>query len=124
MPDFCLWSRNRSSDYRSSLVAATDNGLQAPEPAGGVARVKSAKSNRRRVRQLAHPPEGAQPLLNAPDITTSRDGATLRYHRVPPGCALRPSAVAALAEGRCSGGFTPEATGAARRGNAADASVW
>jgi hypothetical protein len=38
--------------------------------------------------------------------------ARQRHHRaVPPGCALRPSAVAALADGRRSGGFTLEATG-------------
>ena len=36
---------------------------------------------------------------------------------VLPGGALRRSAVAALAEGRCSGAFTAEATVAARRAN-------
>ena len=37
------------------------------------------------------------------------------------GCALRRSEVAALTDGRCSGGFTPEATGvAARHANTAE----
>jgi hypothetical protein len=39
-------------------VAAADDGLLAPELAAGIARVKSAKSNRRLVRQVAHPPAG------------------------------------------------------------------
>jgi len=39
------------------------------------------------------------------------------------GRALRRPAVAALADGRCSGGFTPEATAAARRANAPELSV-
>jgi hypothetical protein len=38
--------------------------------------------------------------------------------------ALRRSEVAALSDGRCSGGFTPEATVAARRANAPELSVW
>jgi hypothetical protein len=39
------------------------------------------------------------------------------------GCALRQSAAAALTDGRCSDGFTPEATGAARHANASKLSV-
>ena len=41
-----------------------------------------------------------------------------------PSRALRRSEVAALSDGRCSGGFTPEATVAARRANAPELSVW
>jgi hypothetical protein len=39
------------------------------------------------------------------------------------GGALRQSAVAALADGRCSGGFTLEATVAARLANTPEVSV-
>src|ERR1022692_5252420 len=39
------------------------------------------------------------------------------------GSALRPSAVAALTDGRCSGGFTPKATVAARHVNGRIASA-
>jgi hypothetical protein len=51
------------------LPVATDNALLAPEPAADIARVKSAKSNRRQVRQLAHPPEGP----GAPERAGHRD---------------------------------------------------
>ena len=81
------------------------------------------RSSRRRVRQ-AHPPADAA----APERAGHHDHpgpARQRHHRaVPPGCALRPSAVAALTDGRSSGGFTPQATGAARHANAPEASVW
>jgi hypothetical protein len=40
------------------------------------------------------------------------------------GRALRRSAVAAPSDRRCSGGFTPEATVAARHANAPELSVW
>jgi hypothetical protein len=56
----------------------------------------------------------ARALLNAPDITTAK-GARRRHHRQAARLrALRRSAVAARTDERCSGGFTPEATGAAR----------
>jgi hypothetical protein len=40
------------------------------------------------------------------------------------GCALRKCAVAAGTDGRCSGGFTTEATVAARHANRSHLSVW
>jgi len=47
-----------------------------------------------------------------------------RHHRAALlGRALRRRAVAALADGRCSGGFTPEATGAARHARVPELSV-
>jgi hypothetical protein len=49
-----------------------------------------------------------------------RDRAILA---VLPGCALRRSAVAALADGRCSGGFTRDATVDARRATTPELSV-
>jgi hypothetical protein len=39
------------------------------------------------------------------------------------GCALRPSEVAALTDGRCSGGFTPEAA-VARHADARELTAW
>jgi dihydroxyacid dehydratase/phosphogluconate dehydratase len=39
------------------------------------------------------------------------------------GCALRRSAVAALTDGRCSGGFTLEATVGARHANTPELSL-
>ena len=59
------------SPIRAPAGAVTDNGLLAPELAAGIARGKSAKSNRRQVRQLAHLRQ-AQALLNAPDIATTQ----------------------------------------------------
>jgi hypothetical protein len=69
-----------ASPIRPLPVAATGNGVLAPELAAGIARVKSAKSigvrsgNRRTLRQ-------AQALPNAPDITTTQGAARPRYHR-------------------------------------------
>jgi hypothetical protein len=102
---------------------ATDSGLPAPELAG-IARVKSAKSNRRQVRQLPHPPlRQAQALPNVPDITTNKELRDRAILAVLLGCALRRSAAAALTDGRSSGGFTPEATVAARDVNAPELSM-
>jgi hypothetical protein len=55
-----------------------------------------------------------------------RQGAARpRHHRaVLLGCALRRSQVAALTDGRCSGGFTEKATVAAPHANAPELSVW
>jgi hypothetical protein len=78
-----------------------------------------AKSNRRQVRQLAHPP--ASP--GAPERAGHHDDEGLRERAIIAvvlGCALRRSQVAALADERCSGGFTPEATVAAPRANTPD----
>jgi hypothetical protein len=87
-----------------------------------IARVKSAKSIG--VRTVNRLPAGA----GAPERAGHRDHpgpARQRHHRaVPPGCALRPSVVAALTDGRCSGAFTAEATVAARHVNTPELSVW
>ena len=85
-------------------------------------RKQSAKSIGVRSGSVAHPGPGAPERAGHRDRQTA---ARQRHHRaVPPGCALRPSAVAALTDGRSSGGFTPQATGAARHANAPEASVW
>src|ERR1022692_1165936 len=90
-------------------VAAADNRPLAPVRAAGIARVKSAKF------------ESASGRANR---LTLRQGLRVRaISAVPPGCALRPSAVAALADGRRSGGFTPKATVAARHVNGRIASA-
>ena len=111
------------SAIRQLAVAATDSGPQAPELAADVARVKSAQSIGVRAGNwlsLKH----AQALLNAPDITTTQGAARPRHHRaVLLGGVLRQSTMAALADGRRSGGFTPEATAAARHANAPELSV-
>jgi len=56
----------------------------------------------------------AQALPNAPDITTTKRLRDRAIIAVLLGCVPRRSAVAALPDGRCSVGFTPEATVAAR----------
>jgi hypothetical protein len=64
---------------------------------------------------------GANALL-APELA-----AGIKLREAPAvllGCALRRSDVAALTDGRCSGGFKPEATVAARRADAWKPSVW
>ena len=94
---------------RKLAVAATDDGLLAPEPAAGIARVKSGKyigvpaSNRLSLKQ-------SQALLNALDITTTK-GLRDRHHRRAPRLSPAPLRVGAPTDGRCSGGFTPGATG-------------
>jgi len=60
----------------------------------------------------------AQALPNAPDITTTKRLRDRAIIAVLLGCVPRRSAVAALPDGRCSVGFTPEATVAARPANA------
>jgi len=88
----------------------------------GVARVKSAKSTGVRsgnwltLRQ-------AQALSTR---RTSRPPKVLRDRAiiaVPLGCALRRCEGAARTDGRCSGGFTAEATVAARHAGAPELSV-
>jgi site-specific recombinase XerD len=66
------------SAIRTPAVAATDNGLLAPEPAAGIARVKSAKSMGVRSGKWLTLRQ-AQALLNAPDITTTQG---LRDHAI------------------------------------------
>src|ERR1035441_6846735 len=99
----------RMSAIRKLAVEATDNGLLAPELAAGIARVKSAKSIGVRGGNWLSLKQ-AQALLNAPDITTTKGLRDRAIIAVLLGCALRRSAVAALTDGRWSGGFTPAAT--------------
>jgi len=123
------FSGRKRSPFRRSCrpsarlaVAATDNRRLAPELAAGIARGKSAKSigvrsgNRGAHRELAHPPAGPA-LPNAPDITATKG---LRDRAIT---AQRRSAVAALTDGPGSGGFTPEATVAARHADSPELSV-
>src|SRR5580698_500428 len=88
----------RMSAIRKLAAEAADNGLLAPELAGGIARVKSAKSvgirtgNWLSVRQ-------AQSLLNAPDVTTLKGLRDRAILAVLLGCGLRRSEIAALTFG-------------------------
>jgi hypothetical protein len=72
-------------------VAATDNGLPAPELAAGIARVKSAKSNRRQVPQVVWEAAGAQSPSPDPIVCgvrlsiVSRNGLLARTEWYPPG---------------------------------------
>src|SRR5213079_2614939 len=61
----------RITAVRKLAVEAADNGLLAPELAAGIARVKSAKPQGRRVGNWLSPQQ-AQALLNAPDVTTNK----------------------------------------------------
>jgi hypothetical protein len=65
----------------------------------------------------------AQALPNAPDISATQGRRARAIIAVLLGCALRPSAVAALTDARRSGAFTTEATVAARHANTPDLSV-
>jgi len=65
------WPRPATNNGRlAPAVAATDNALLAPEPAAGIARVKSAKSIVRCGAWLTL--RHAQALPNAPDIATAK----------------------------------------------------
>src|SRR3974390_971060 len=85
----------RMSAIRKLAAEAADNGMLAPERAGGIARVKSGKSvgirtgNWLSVRQ-------AQSLLNAPDTTTLKGLRDWAILAVLLGCGLRRSEGAAL----------------------------
>jgi site-specific recombinase XerD len=107
---------------RTPAVAATDNGLLAPELAAGIQRVKRAKSIGVRAGDWLSLKQ-AQALLNAPDIATTQGLRDRTIIAMLLGCALRRSAVAALTNGRCSGGFTLEATVGARHANTPELSV-
>jgi integrase len=104
-------------------VAATDNARLAPASPAGIDRVKSAKSiGVRSGRWLTL--RQAQALLNVPDISTTKGMRDRAIIAVLLGCALRRCEVAALTDGRCLGGFTLEATVAARHANTPELSVW
>ena len=72
---------------------------------------------------VGHPEVGRGALLNAPATTTTQGLHDRAIIAVLLGCALRRSAVAALADGRRSGGFTLEATVAARQADPPELSV-
>jgi len=80
----------------------------------GIARVKSAKPIGVRSGKWLTLRQ-AQALPNAPDIAPAKGLRNRAVIAVLLGWALRRRAVAALTDGRCSSGFTPEATVAARR---------
>jgi site-specific recombinase XerD len=91
----CSTFRAARIPIRTPGVAATDNGLLAPERAAGIQRVKSAKSiGVRAGNWLAL--KQAQALLNAPDVTTLKGLRDRAIVAVLLGCALRQPAVAAL----------------------------
>src|SRR6202020_2368457 len=62
----------RITAVRKLAVEAADNGLLAPELAGGIARIKGVKSHGVRVGNWLSLVQ-AQALLNAPDVRKKRD---------------------------------------------------
>ena len=105
-------------------VAAMDNARLAPASPAGIDRVKSAKSNRRQVRQVANPPAIPGAPERAGHLDHQGDARPRHHRRAARLCALRRPDVATLTDGRCSGGFTLEATVAARHANTPELSVW
>ena len=91
----CSTFRAARIPIRTPAVAATDNGLLAPERAAGIQRVKSAKSLGVRAGNWLALTQ-AQALLNAPDVTTLKGLRDRAIVAVLLGCALRQPAVAAL----------------------------
>ncbi len=104
---------------------AHESRLRLPSaPRASPARRRSSRRHRPREERSGNwlSLKPAQALLNAPDISTTQGLQDRAIIAVLLGCALRRSEVAALTEAdrRCSGGLTPEATGAARRANTAE----
>ena len=85
----------RMSAIRKLAGEAADNGLLAPELAGGIARVKSVKSTGIRTGNWLSLRQ-AQALLDAPDACTLKGLRDRAILAVLLGCGLRRSEVAAL----------------------------
>jgi site-specific recombinase XerC len=85
----------RITAVRKLAVEAADNGLLAPELANGIKRVKGVASKGVRLGNRLTA-KHAQPLLNAPDITTTKGLRDRAMIAVLLGCGLRRSEVAAL----------------------------
>ena len=85
----------RITAVRKLAVEAADNGLLAPELAGGIARVKGVASKGVRLGNWLSVRQ-AQALLNAPDATTTKGLRDRAILAVLLGCGLRRSEVAAL----------------------------
>ena len=88
----------RITAVRKLAVEAADNGLLAPELAGGIARVKGVPSKGVRLGNWLSARQ-AQTLLNAPDATTPKGLRDRAILAVLLGCGLRRSEVAALTFG-------------------------
>lgn len=95
----------RMSATRSWRSLATDNGLLAPELVAGIGRGKSAKSIGVRAGNWLSLKQ-VQALLNAPGIATAKGLRDRAIIAVLLGRGLRRCDVAALTDGRCSGGST------------------
>lgn len=85
----------RMSAIRKLAAEAADNGLLAPDLAGGIARVKSAKTQGIRTGNWLSLRQ-AQALLSAPNATTTKGLRDRAIIAVLLGCGLRRSEVAAL----------------------------
>jgi integrase/recombinase XerD len=83
------------SAIRKLAAEVADNGLLAPELAGGISRVESIKSMGIRVGNWLSARQ-AQSLLNAPATSTGRGLRDRAILAVLLGCGLRRSEVAAL----------------------------
>jgi len=83
------------SAIRKLAAEAADNGLLAPDLAGGIARVKSAKTQGIRTGNWLSLRQ-AQALLSAPNATTTKGLRDRAIIAVLLGCGLRRSEVAAL----------------------------
>jgi site-specific recombinase XerD len=88
----------RITAVRKLAVEAADNGLLAPEVAGGITRVKGVASKGVRLGNWLSVQQ-AQKLLNAPAVTTTKGLRDRAILAVLLGCGLRRSEVAALTIG-------------------------
>ena len=111
---------------RMSAIPAGGRG-DGRRAAGAGAGRRHRRSEERKVESasgLANWPTLRQAQALAPDITTTKRLHVRAILAVFLGGALRRSAVAALADGRCSGGFTREAMVDTLRADAWKPSVW